>query len=78
VFQRNTLPPASGLKCKSSKNPAEECGKLSFLLGLLFDPEGGGNAFLQNVGLCPNYIAIAIQKTVLFRAKNSGIVIEKM
>jgi hypothetical protein len=28
------------------------------LLGLLFDPEDGGDMFLRNVGLSPNYTAL--------------------
>jgi hypothetical protein len=45
-----------------SKNPAEAGGKLSFLFSLLFGPEDGGNAFLQNVGLCPNNTALQSRK----------------
>jgi hypothetical protein len=29
-----------------------------FLLGLLFDPKDGGDTFLRNVGLSPNYMAL--------------------
>jgi hypothetical protein len=29
---------------------------IAFLLGLLFDPEGGGDRLLQNIGLFPNYM----------------------
>jgi hypothetical protein len=51
------------LKCKPSKNLTEAGGKLrSFLLSLLFDPEGGGNAFLQNVELSPNNTALYSRK----------------
>jgi hypothetical protein len=28
---------------------------VGFLIGLLFDPEDGGNIFLRNVGLSPSY-----------------------
>jgi hypothetical protein len=37
----------------------------SFLLDLLFDPEDGGDMFLQNVGLSLNYM-ITTQKTLSF------------
>jgi hypothetical protein len=30
----------------------------SFLLGFLFDTDGGGDVFLQNIGLSPNYVAL--------------------
>jgi hypothetical protein len=48
MFQRNILLPSSGLKCKSSKKQAASRALLaSFLLGLLFNPEDEGSAFLQ-------------------------------
>jgi hypothetical protein len=71
VFQRNTLPPASGLKCKYSKNPAEAGDKLSFFLGLFFDPEDGGNAFLQNVGLQSKKSGTVIEKNVIHFVHNT-------
>jgi hypothetical protein len=34
---------------------------LFFFTGLLFCPEGGGDMFLRNVGLCPNYTALQLR-----------------
>jgi hypothetical protein len=47
TFQRNILPPSSGVKSKPSKKPAEAGSKQTLL---------GGNMFLQNAGL--NYTAL--------------------
>jgi hypothetical protein len=52
------LSSSSGLKSKQSKNPAEKGRQTSsagFLLSILFDLEDGGDMFLRNVGLFPNY-----------------------
>jgi hypothetical protein len=61
------LPPFSGSKKKPSKKLNESSSKqgflpisclrhAGFLLGLLFDPEDGGNIFLRNTSwLSPEY-----------------------
>jgi hypothetical protein len=51
TFWRNMLPPSSESKNKPSKQ-SSACYLLhaGFLLDLLFDPEDGGDMFLQNVG----------------------------
>lgn len=57
AFWRNISLPSSDQKSK----PAEVGSKLNsvyFLLGILFDPEGGDNVSLQNIVLPPNYIAL--------------------
>jgi hypothetical protein len=63
AFWRNISPLSSGSKSKKRKKPAEvELSLLptsaSFLLGLFFDPEYGGDMFLQNTGLSPNYTVL--------------------
>jgi hypothetical protein len=45
MFQKNMLPPASGLNRKLTKKP--EC---QGQLGLLFNPDDGGDMYLRNVG----------------------------
>jgi hypothetical protein len=62
MFQRNMSPPSSGSKSKPSKKRADAEPSLlpasvGFLLGLLSDFEEGGNIFLRNTGLYPNYTA---------------------
>jgi hypothetical protein len=47
------LPPSSGSK-NQERNQHETGSKhrlAGFLLGLFFDPEGGGDMFLRNIGL---------------------------
>jgi hypothetical protein len=44
MFWRNISPPSSGLKNKQGMMLDS-----GFLLGLFFDPEDGGDMFLQNV-----------------------------
>jgi hypothetical protein len=39
---------------------------VGFSLELLFDPEDGGDIFLQIFGISPNYTGVTTQKTVLF------------
>jgi hypothetical protein len=59
---RNILPPSSGSKSKLSVKLVTllaTCFHAGFLCSLFFDPEGGGNTFLQNVGwLSMNYTAL--------------------
>jgi hypothetical protein len=38
-----------------SRKVAEASGKLSFLHGLLFNPEDEGDIFLRNVEISPNH-----------------------
>jgi hypothetical protein len=37
-----------------------------FLLALMFDPENGGNMFLRNVDLFPNYTVLQSRGPLLF------------
>jgi hypothetical protein len=48
MFWRSILPPSSGLRVSQPRNQYEAGSKM---LGLFFDPEDGGDIFLQNVGL---------------------------
>jgi hypothetical protein len=57
IFRRNLPSPSSGSKIKASK-----LGLLSRLLACLFDPDDGGDMFLRNVGLSPNYTAMKYQE----------------
>jgi hypothetical protein len=52
TFRRNISPPSSGSKNKPNKKPAllVTCFYSGFFLGLFFDPEEGGEMFLQIVG----------------------------
>jgi hypothetical protein len=56
TFQRNIAPLSSGPKSKQSKKLAQAERKKSrllnagLLLGLLFEPEDGGDIFLRNLG----------------------------
>jgi hypothetical protein len=48
MFQKKILPPSSGSKRKPSKSKQqEETDSAWFLLGFVFDLEGGGSKFLQ-------------------------------
>jgi hypothetical protein len=51
TFRKNLSPPFSGSNSKSSKDLLAAC----FSLGSLFDSEQGGDTFLRNIGLFPNY-----------------------
>jgi hypothetical protein len=61
---KNISPPFSGSKIKPNNKSAEADGKLNyppftgFFFGVFFDPENGGDMFLRNVGLSPNYTAL--------------------
>jgi hypothetical protein len=51
TFRKNMLPPSSGSKNKPSTMVVlATCFHAGFLFGLFFDPEDGGNMFLQSVG----------------------------
>jgi hypothetical protein len=63
MFQKNILLPPSGSKSKPSKKPARSKQQA---VGLLFDPEDGGNIFFQNVGLLTRLHDLIPQKTEHF------------
>jgi hypothetical protein len=52
---------------KSRRFGGTYCLRRIFLLGSLFKPEYGGDMFLRNVKLFPNYNSITTQKTVFER-----------
>jgi hypothetical protein len=72
TFRRNISPPTSGSKSKPSKLtlPPASTG---FLLGLLFDPEDGGDMFPLNVGLSLNYMERFMQLNVYYRVHKSPV-----
>jgi hypothetical protein len=47
------------VRINQARNRREEASKkilyACFFLGLLFDPEGGGDVFIRNAGLLPTY-----------------------
>jgi hypothetical protein len=50
IFWRNLLPPSSG-STDTPSSQQEACSlACRWLLDLSFDPEDGGNTFLQNIG----------------------------
>jgi hypothetical protein len=62
MFRRNIWFPYSGLKSKArEKEPARNNKRAEppgILLGLLFNPEDGGNIFLLNKGTPRSYTAL--------------------
>jgi hypothetical protein len=54
MFWMDIFPSSLGSKSKRSFLSASA----SFLLGLLFDPEDGGDMFLRNVKLSPNSVVL--------------------
>jgi hypothetical protein len=57
-FRINIMPPSSGMRpAESGDNLDFSPSSAGFLLNLLFDPEDGGDMFLRNISLCPNYAA---------------------
>jgi hypothetical protein len=66
MFWRNMFLPYSRSKNKPSKKPASRARYLAhagLLFGFFFDPENGGNMFLQNVGrLLMDYMALYPRK----------------
>jgi hypothetical protein len=75
TFRRNVLPQFSGSKDKIRKKLAE-ASKLSLLhasttllLVLVFGPEDGGNVFLRNVGLSPNYTTLYLRSPYFLHIK---------
>jgi hypothetical protein len=70
-FRRNTSPPSSGLKSKTTKKP--EWGSACYLLhaglflGLFFDPEDGGNMFSETL---LDFQRITRQKIEMFVRKD--------
>jgi hypothetical protein len=43
---------------RQARDQKRQEANLGLLLGLLFGPEDGGDIFLQNIGLIPNYTAL--------------------
>jgi hypothetical protein len=72
TFRRNISTPSSRSQSKPSKKQTwsgQATNRDYFLLGLLFNPEDGGDICLQNVGwLSPDYTALRIsRKTEIFK-----------
>jgi hypothetical protein len=60
----NVLPPSSVQNGKPRKKEAKGLFLAGFLLGLLFEPEDGGEKFLRNIGgVPPNYTALQQRST---------------
>jgi hypothetical protein len=60
-------PPSSWSRNEPSKSTASYLLLANFLLGLLFDPEDGGDMFLRNVSSLLNGLhGVIFQKTELF------------
>jgi hypothetical protein len=50
---------------------------VGFLLGLLFDPEDGGDMLLQSVRFLPKHNGVEIQNTLLLKVKTDCNVTEE-
>jgi hypothetical protein len=57
TFRSNISPPYSESKRKLSKKLIEIGGKMN-QLDINFDPDYGGDIFLRNIRLSPNYMAL--------------------
>jgi hypothetical protein len=72
TFQRNILPPYSGLKNKPSRKVGRKEGTrvqfpACFLKGLLFDlQDEGSTTYLWNVGVLPKYTALHPMNIILY------------